>query len=174
MRQERLEPGDPWEEGIEGGGQRCKTFRVGRKGEKKKHIGRSDQETVERGTRNESKRNDRERHGGKKSRKAGGSPPLPATDGHVDMDSSRRVRRSTDNGAATGHCGDGRHNDASEGRSVRVVREVGGTLCAIHMNRDRTRAYFGCRRKVESAGALEEIAWKGVPAELRASGNLGS
>ena len=60
------------------------------------------------------------------------------------------------------------------GQIGRVVREVGGTLLATHMDGDRMRAYFGRRLKVESAGALEEIAREGVPAEVGAGGNLGS
>ena len=64
---------------------------------------------------------------------------------------------------------------SQEGGQVgRVVREVGGTLRATHMDGDRIGAYFGRRRKVESAGALEEIAREGVPAEVRAGGNLES
>ena len=39
---------------------------------------------------------------------------------------------------------------------------------------DRIHAYFGRRRKVMSAEALEKIARDGVPAEVGAGGNLGS
>ena len=50
----------------------------------------------------------------------------------------------------------------------------GGTLGATHMDGDRIRAYFGRRRKVESAGVLEAIPREGVPAEVGAGGNLGN
>ena len=56
----------------------------------------------------------------------------------------------------------------------RVVREVGGTLRATHMDGDRIRAYFGRRRKVEGSKALEKIVREGVPAEVGAEGNVGS
>ena len=49
----------------------------------------------------------------------------------------------------------------------------GSTLRANHMDGDRIRAYFGRRRKVESAGVLEEITREGVSAEVGAGGNLG-
>ena len=58
------------------------------------------------------------------------------------------------------------------GQIGRVVREVGGTLRATHMDGDRIRAYFGRRRKVASAEALEKIAREGVPAEVGAGGNF--
>ena len=60
------------------------------------------------------------------------------------------------------------------GQIGRVVREVGGTLRAAHMDGDRIHAYFGRRRKVASAEALEKIARDGVPDEVGAGGNLGS
>ena len=60
------------------------------------------------------------------------------------------------------------------GQIGRVVREVGGTLRATHMDGDRIRAYFGRRRKVVSTDAVEKIAREGVPAEVGAGGNLGS
>ena len=64
---------------------------------------------------------------------------------------------------------------SQEGGQVgRVVREVGGTLLATHMDGDRIRTYFGRRLKVESAGALEEKSREGVPAEVGAGGNLAS
>ena len=46
------------------------------------------------------------------------------------------------------------------GQIGRVVREVGGTLRAIHMDGDRIRAYFGRRQKVESAKSLEKSLGK--------------
>ena len=60
------------------------------------------------------------------------------------------------------------------GHIGRVVREVGGTLCATHMDGDRIHAYFGRRRKVASAKALEKIAREGIPDEAGVGGNLGS
>lgn len=42
----------------------------------------------------------------------------------------------------------------------RVVKEVDETLCATHIDDDRTRAYFGLRRKVESAEMSGIIASK--------------
>ena len=61
---------------------------------------------------------------------------------------------------------------SQEGGHVgRVVKEVGGTLCATHMDGDRIRAYFGRRRNVESAGVLEAIAREGVPAKVGVGGN---
>ena len=60
------------------------------------------------------------------------------------------------------------------GQIGRVVREVGGKLRATYMDGNRIRAYFGRRRKVESAEALEEITREGIPAEVGAGGNLGS
>ena len=45
---------------------------------------------------------------------------------------------------------------------------------ATHMDGDWIHAYFGRRRKVASAEALEKIAREGVPAEVGAGGNLGS
>ena len=49
----------------------------------------------------------------------------------------------------------------------------GGPLRATHMDGVRILAYFGRRRKVESAGMLETIAREGVPAEVGAGKNLG-
>ena len=49
------------------------------------------------------------------------------------------------------------------GQIGRVVREVGGTLRATHMDGDRIHAYFGRCRKAASAEALEKIARDGVP-----------
>ena len=64
---------------------------------------------------------------------------------------------------------------SQEGCQVgRVVREVGSTLCATHKDGEGIYAYFGRRQKVEIAGVLEEIAQKGVPAEVGAGGNLGN
>jgi len=38
-----------------------------------------------------------------------------------------------------------------------LIQEVGGMLYAPYMDDDRIRAYFGRRRKVESADVLETI-----------------
>lgn len=50
---------------------------------------------------------------------------------------------------------------------VRVVREVGGMLCAPQMDDDRIRTHFGRRGEVESAEVLERSAQEEVPAEIR-------
>ena len=59
------------------------------------------------------------------------------------------------------------------GQIGNVVREVGGTLLTTHMDGDRIRTYFGRRLKVESTGALEQIAWERVPAEVGTGGIWG-
>lgn len=51
---------------------------------------------------------------------------------------------------------------SQEGDHVeRIVLEVGGTLCATHVDDDRTCAFFGRRREVESAEMLKTSPRKG-------------
>jgi len=53
-----------------------------------------------------------------------------------------------------------------EGDVGRVVQEVGGTLCAPHVDSDMIRAYFERRRKIMSAEVLNLIAREGMPAAI--------
>ena len=54
------------------------------------------------------------------------------------------------------------------------MQEVGGTLCASHVDSDMIRAYFERRRKIMSAEVLKLIAREGMPAENWVGINLES
>ena len=135
--------GEPAEgAGIEGGGRSRQTVRVRGRGEKKRRVGREDQGSGEEGTRTKPKRSDGGRHGRKESRTEGGSLSFLATDGRGYTDSIVRVRRSADNGVVTGIASTAGNLLSREGSQIgRVVREVGGTLRATHIDGDRIRAY---------------------------------